>query len=290
MKLDLWQKFARRVPGRLSLYQGFLVPPGGALLLTAAERNLFNMGMENNIRYLVVTPGRSGSSLLCAILADAGANFGMPTIAEWPHDEGAFQHPLAANVTRLLPRIELLSNDPWIGWVRRVVKKRLKRRFAAAMSALWTSADYVKIAASHTLVPASVRLGFQPRIILNIREYRACVSSLCRLTAHRRTPDQMREVYRAALYNGLALLHVHGGVVVDFDDLRQNSDWIGPVSHLTGLPYDALFQSWRARVETRESGSTEFADDPELEQLYEQARRLTTPSAITPAPESAFGE
>ena len=258
--------------------------------MTDSIKDWLNTGVENKIRYFVVTPGRTGSSILCAILADAGANFGMPAPSTWQRSEAALEHPISEKAKALLRRIERLRKEPWLGWIRGGVKKRLQRRFVAAMNEFWGSADFVKGGYIYTLVPRTIKLGFQPRIILNIREYKACASSLCRLTAHRLTPDQMREVYRAALYNGLALLHVHGGVVVDFDDLRQNSDWIGPVSHLTGLPYDALFQSWRARIEPREAGSAEFPGDPELERLYEQARRLTTPSAITPAPETVFNK
>lgn len=231
--------------------------------------------MENNLRYFIVTPGRTGSSLLCAILADAGANFGLPVPSMWPHDEGALEHPVAEKAERLLRRIELFGNEPWIGWIRRGARERLKKRFAIAMNTLWSSADYVKIGATYKLVPPTVGLGFQPRIILNIREYRACASSLCRLHAHRHMPDQVRELYRAALYNGLVSLCVHGGVVIDFDDLRQTSDWIGPLSHLTELPYEAIHQSWRARVESRTPKSTDFPDDPEMEQLYEQVRGFT---------------
>ena len=34
-------------------------------------------------RYLLLTPGRSGSSLLASLLADLGANFGLPAPGDW---------------------------------------------------------------------------------------------------------------------------------------------------------------------------------------------------------------
>lgn len=45
------------------------------------------------VRYFIMTPGRTGSSLLCSILSDAGADFGPVDAGSWDRNGGAFELP-----------------------------------------------------------------------------------------------------------------------------------------------------------------------------------------------------
>ena len=56
------------------------------------------------VRFIMVTTGRSGSSLLAAIIADAGGNFGFPSEDEWDPAAGAMEHPVAQEASRLFRR------------------------------------------------------------------------------------------------------------------------------------------------------------------------------------------
>jgi LPS sulfotransferase NodH len=48
---------------------------------------------NDKYRYMLVGTGRSGSSLLSAILADAGANFDMPNVSAWIEDQEPMNIP-----------------------------------------------------------------------------------------------------------------------------------------------------------------------------------------------------
>ena len=48
------------------------------------------MSRETHWRYLLVGAGRSGSSLLAAILVDSGANFNMLPVQDWNAGGGAY--------------------------------------------------------------------------------------------------------------------------------------------------------------------------------------------------------
>ncbi len=59
---------------------------------------------DEKVRFIMVTTGRSGSSLLAAIIADAGGNFGFPPEDEWDPESGAMEHPLAQQASHLFRR------------------------------------------------------------------------------------------------------------------------------------------------------------------------------------------
>ena len=63
---------------------------------------------ETNLRYFIITSGRSGS-LLASILADAGANFGLSTRSDWSRDSGEMEHPDVAYVSRQFRRAAYLQ-------------------------------------------------------------------------------------------------------------------------------------------------------------------------------------
>jgi hypothetical protein len=63
--------------------------------------------------------------------------------------------------------------------------------------------------------------------------------------------DSLRERYRQTYDNGLWLLSIFGGCVVDYDDLVDDTDrsWAEPLALVTGLPADGLIRSRSLRVE-----------------------------------------
>ena len=59
---------------------------------------------DDKVRFIMVTTGRSGSSLLAAIIADAGGKFGFPSKDKWDPESGAMEHPLAQQASLLFRR------------------------------------------------------------------------------------------------------------------------------------------------------------------------------------------
>lgn len=62
--------------------------------------------MAANTRYLLVGAGRSGSSLLAAIMADNGADFHMPRVDDWNAGSGAYEHAEIATALKWYARIK----------------------------------------------------------------------------------------------------------------------------------------------------------------------------------------
>ena len=60
---------------------------------------------NDNRRFFIVTVGRTGSSLLASILADAGADFGVQGKADWDPAGGAYEHPSLVPVIRKFERM-----------------------------------------------------------------------------------------------------------------------------------------------------------------------------------------
>ena len=53
--------------------------------------------MPDKPKFLIVGIGRSGSSLLAAILAKSGGNFGLPSLDDWDRRDGVLEHPYVLN-------------------------------------------------------------------------------------------------------------------------------------------------------------------------------------------------
>ena len=63
-------------------------------------------------RFIIVGTGRSGSSLLAAILAGAGADFAMPSKQQWGRDGGGFEHPDFVRAYNWYERANILKTLP----------------------------------------------------------------------------------------------------------------------------------------------------------------------------------
>ena len=48
---------------------------------------------DSRIRYLIVSDGRSGTTLLASILGMAGTDFGLPVAEDWNPSSGSNEHP-----------------------------------------------------------------------------------------------------------------------------------------------------------------------------------------------------
>ena len=64
---------------------------------------------NDNRRFFVVTVGRTGSSLLASILADAGADFGVQSEDKWDSGGGAYELPSLEPVVQQFECINEIS-------------------------------------------------------------------------------------------------------------------------------------------------------------------------------------
>ena len=231
---------------------------------------------EDSIRYFIVSLGRSGSSLLAAILADAGAKFGMETPSDWDPRSGQME----TSAIKMAAHHYRRAYDIGIG--RKYLlspaleaKLRLYRGRKYLRRALQES-QFLKIGDLDLVVQPSFKLGYSPRVILNYRQLENNLPSLLVGRTHI-GPDQLAQEYSRVYRQGLMLLHTFGGCVVAYNELQDSTapGWAEALAKTTGLERQQLLKSRT----TRAKGSSDPTDSrpiyAEAYALYEEMRALS---------------
>ena len=203
-------------------------------------------------RYFIVTAGRTGSTLLAAIMGDAGADFGMPVLDDWNTARGGSMElsevRLAANYFRRAferaPRKPALPPARWIWtWHRSQGKRNLKRALDKAV--------YVKAVNMDLAIPYSIKLGYFPRVIVSYRRFGPFALSYSQMLVSWST-ETMATDYDRIYRNAVLQLYAYGGCAVNYDDLvdRTRTEWARNLAEVTGLSVDALLESRARRLKS----------------------------------------
>lgn len=224
-----------------------------------------------NRRFFVLTSGRSGSSLLCAVLAEAGADFGMPVPDAWRHGEGAMEHPVMRKAIQGYARtsgIRPVGIDS-LAW--RLARVRAKANLGKALAA----AAYFKDAALDRVVVPTVRAGYEPVAIVSLREFRGATSGVLRLRMS--DVQQVEDSYVRTYRNALALLYRNGGCVVDYDDLTDPAatGWAAKLARVSGLDERAILEARDRRLVPRTGRPPIPLSSPAAEAIYSTLRNAT---------------
>ncbi|HXQ50972.1 MAG TPA: hypothetical protein VN802_07755 [Stellaceae bacterium] len=175
-------------------------------------------------RFFIVTAARTGSTLLSAILADAGAEFGMTPPRRWNRAGGDLEHPDLWRALRYFSDAETLSmmGRPPFGiarmrWniYRSLGKKRLREGLRRAR--------FAKVYGAHKLVRPAFKIGYFPTVILSYRRIEDQALSLGLKYPHANW-EFLRDNYLHVYRNGLLLLNMFGGCVVGYDDILDPAD------------------------------------------------------------------
>jgi hypothetical protein len=220
-------------------------------------------------RYFVVTVGRTGSTLLTAIMADAGADFGMPAPEHWDTARGgAIELPevrRAADHFRLAfehrPQRPRMPPARWIWtWHRSVAKRELKRALDKAV--------FVKAGDLDWVVPHAIKVGYFPSVIISYRPFGPCALSFSQ-TLSMWPAETMAAEYDRTYRNAVLQMHAYGGCVVSYADVvdRTRTEWATNLSEVTGLSVDALLASRDRRVKSAQR------EEVEVPILYESAEQ-----------------
>jgi hypothetical protein len=231
-------------------------------------------------RFFIVTAARTGSTLLSTILADAGADFGMPTPQRWDRAGGDLEHP-----------------DLW----------RALRYFRSAKQWLRAGlggARFAKVYGAHDLVRPAFKIGYFPIVILSYRRFEDQALSLGLMHAHA-TLDSLRDNYRHVYGGGLWLLNTFGGCVLSYETLIDRGDrrWAEPLARVTGLPIERLVAARDRRSEASSPPVEAFSVDRGTDDIFaamqalsgkvvppsEQALRLWTAMRVRHQPPVAAG-
>ncbi len=221
--------------------------------MTAGERSVELA--DGRRRFFIVTAGRTGSSLLATILAEAGADFGMPPQEQWDvarggsmeHEEirRASHHFLRAFDRSPVKPPGALSKLIW-SYHRDAGKRHLKRALAGA--------TYFKALNLDLAIPFAIKLGYFPQVIVNYRPFEEQVVSLSQMLISW-SAATLAAAHNRTYQNALLLVHSYGGCVVSYADLtdRRRTEWAASLAAITGLPAEKLLAGRDRRTSAKET-------------------------------------
>lgn len=241
-------------------------------------------GDSGRRRVFVLTAGRSGSTLLASILADAGGDFGMPIPERWDPGTGALEHDDLRRAALWMRLAHQISVDrPPIGYrrirwtiFRSLGKSRAKRALRRAR--------FLKCVDADLLVNPAFRMGFLPTIVVSYRRFEDFVASAALMRNHT-TLETLAANYTRSNRNALLWLSIFGGCVVNQQQLTDPDDtsWVEPLATVTNLPPARLLEARIRRFGKRVPIAQTPCLDQGAQQIFEaiDARRgmIIPPSA-----------
>lgn len=233
---------------------------------------------DTNRRYIIVTAGRTGSSLLSAILADAGAQFAVPDRTDWNPESGAYEHPLFWSAYAWYSRADKINQSlipNALGW------QWSQKKMRTTLTDLMTQADYVKYPGGGIwLVQSIAKLGYDLRVIVNYRNFDEYARS--RYLRFGWGIQQIIDTYLNVYGTALMQLQYFGGCAVDFEEIvtPEETAWLSAMAQLTGLDEQKLLHAQSERVRPK-PGKPEksliynpMMDDARITGLYDAMRAL----------------
>jgi hypothetical protein len=204
---------------------------------------------DDRRRFFIMSAGRTGSTLLAAILADCGADFALPLLGEWDPGTGGAEHATLNAATLLMRRAYDIDRDKPPPGFRRYVWNRLRSRAKRRLRAVLKAAQYLKGENLDLVIQPAFKLGYLPSVILNYRRLEdLAVSSFIRKGAS--SFDSILAYYRRINRNGLLLMTVFGGCAIGYDQLADRGDrsWAPPLAALTGISAGSLIAARDRRL------------------------------------------
>lgn len=209
-------------------------------------------------RFFIVTSGRSGSSLLATILADAGADFGIPTPEQWYAGGGALEHPELHRVSAWMSYAYEISPDrPGIG-LRRYLWDIYRSIGKSHLRKLLSKAAYIKGQGADFAVQLAFKMGYFPTVIVSYRTFEEFAVSSA-MKSGRSNVETLVNYYNRVNRNAILLLKMFGGCVVRYADLTDptSTAWATAIGDVTGLSAERLLASRDRRVSAPQSASLE---------------------------------
>lgn len=201
---------------------------------------------EKENRYLIVGPGRSGSSLLSAILVNTGASFDLPVLENWESRAGAYEHPRIYAARRWQARM-LKVDDSRIP--SRIRGAFCNKRMEHDLREVLERACYVKSSDLIWLVHPIYKLGYWPQIIVSYRDFMGYARS--RYLKFGLSMQQLVQTYVEVYSTALLELHTFGGCVVDYTDMLTVSEtgWAKALAQITGIAQQSILDERKKIVD-----------------------------------------
>jgi hypothetical protein len=221
---------------------------------------------------MIVTVGRSGSSLLSTIMADAGAQFGITAPDEWDPRAGEMEDPDAKRAAHQMRRaFDIDSGRRHVMFPQ--IEARLRRSLARKyFKQSLLRAECVKIGDLDLLVQSAFALGYSPRVILNYRRFQDCLVSNVVGRKHA-GPDSIAADYLRIYRQGFELLKVFGGCAISYEEMLAHPDgsWLAALGTVANLDSSRLQAAASRRIRSGEPGAlVSNASYPECDAIYDR--------------------
>jgi hypothetical protein len=213
-------------------------------------------------KFFVLGPPRSGTTLVSALLAHAGAEFGVDKVATWDTASGEFEHPLAIKTSVECARAERFRP------LSRSLSCFFEKRASENMSALLKVADFVKYPPMSEKFPLIAKqLGYQPVCIVVVRSFLGFASSM--LAKNNLNWDELERLYRQSLFTSLLLREQLGGCAIRYEELvgSECGDCLRILEKTSGLPGEALILAAGQLVRKRSEARSQLEIDKSVDEL-----------------------
>lgn len=233
--------------------------------------------MNERRRTFVLTFGRSGSSLLCALMSDAGADFGLAAPLQWDPRDGVLEHPDIKRAAHHMRRAFDIDHGRRYRFSPELEARWRRRRARHWLTRALPQARCFKIGDLDLLVQMSFSLGYEPRVVLNYRDFEHALASTLVGRKHI-GPDELAADYVRICRQGVVLLQTFGGCVVGYEEMlgEPGGPWLNALAQSAGLEVGALRQAAAKRIR---GNAPALADTrslyPECRRLHELLRELS---------------
>ncbi|NJC26660.1 hypothetical protein [Neolewinella antarctica] len=225
------------------------------------------------MKYLIAGAKRTGTTLLCAVLANAGANFGFPRNREWFRGSGDYEHQLMLDNYKHLKRARSVA----------AISDRLARRehntIEANLRTLLEQVDYIKYPPLSEYLPVHVkRTGNDLNLIVVIRKFNDF--ALSSISKGGGVASDLSSIYLDTYRTHLLNLHLYGGCVLFYEQIvdARETAWTARLSEVTGIDAAALLQA-RADIIKPTTSSNKIGEviiSEECDELYRTFQQIAT--------------
>lgn len=215
-----------------------------------------------NRKVFILGPPRSGTTLLSAILANAGGRFALDPVDHWNPKAGELEHPLAIQAS-----VQIDRSEKWKP-ISHSLSRHFENKAQDCLARLLKVADFVKYPPRSEKFPVlGVRLGYDPSCVVIVRPFLEFALSFLRM----KNLDwlELESLYRQNLFTSVLLARQFGGCVIRYHDLvnLDTGRWLAPLSEATGLEKHLLEVAARKLVTPRKMEAPKVAIDRELDEL-----------------------
>ncbi|NEN22962.1 hypothetical protein G3O08_05545 [Cryomorpha ignava] len=224
--------------------------------------------MSDKKVFIVVGSPRTGTSLMCAVLSDAGADFGVSS-ESWNRTGGAFEHPILVGSYKYLKRIVFLKKFSDTA-VRKIEKKLSKN-----IHDLFEQVSFAKFPPLSHMLPYYIKKeGYDVTVILAYRRFEDFALSM--LIKNPSSVKKLKEDYIDMYQTGLILLNIHGGCAISYDEIINESEtqWIDALAAATHLDRDKIADARFTRNRKKIEGENKFyLHDPQCDSIYAELNK-----------------